>query len=152
MFFFAIGKLFEGREQLLKASHVVLQYDCHLLGTAQSIQRQSTYRSVTLSADEDIAAMCQVLYMDQAQHIQFKTPLLFSAGLYTELAALPVRVNSNPQAEALPCCRSYILCSRWNPSVSSHALLLYFTIGKQRMSFLRGQKNPVVSSCHICMG
>ncbi|KIY73742.1 hypothetical protein CYLTODRAFT_416772 [Cylindrobasidium torrendii FP15055 ss-10] len=89
MFFFAKGDIFRGREHILKASHVLIEHERHLLSLAQSIRQLATYRSVTLGADEDVASICQALYMDQSQHIQFKTPLLFPESLYTELRGLP---------------------------------------------------------------
>ncbi|KAF9055091.1 hypothetical protein BDZ89DRAFT_5699 [Hymenopellis radicata] len=85
MYFFAKGETYRGREQLLKASHLAFLEDIHIAQLAETILTQTTYGISVLCSDEDLTAICQLIYLDFAQRLQFNTPLIFSQYPIAEL-------------------------------------------------------------------
>ncbi|KIY63698.1 hypothetical protein CYLTODRAFT_425881 [Cylindrobasidium torrendii FP15055 ss-10] len=83
------GEILMAREHIMKASHIAIEKNIALLPSVQILQQHSMYRRVTLALDKDVSAICQLLYMDQAQSIACFNPLIFPERYYNELALLP---------------------------------------------------------------
>lgn len=93
MCYFAKRDVFRGREHLLKASHVALENNCRLVSRVQSITRDTTVKrcfEVILRDEEEIGAICQLLYMDLSQALLYGTPRIFPDDFIPELRILPV--------------------------------------------------------------
>jgi hypothetical protein len=81
LYFFFKRDVPRGREFLLKASNVVLQYDLHIRCPAavrfhseDCVDSRASHLVVPIESDEEMNALCQLLYLDKASNLLLDLP------------------------------------------------------------------------------
>jgi hypothetical protein len=94
LYFFFMRDLFRGREFLLKASNVVLQYDLHIRCPAAARSHSEDCMTsplvVETEFDEEMNALCQLLYLDKASNLLLDLPPVLDHQLHNDFRMVVV--------------------------------------------------------------
>ncbi|KIY67385.1 hypothetical protein CYLTODRAFT_490662 [Cylindrobasidium torrendii FP15055 ss-10] len=110
-YFFYRNDSYAAREYVLKAAHIALKYDLHLLPVLRDKDPAATFtetsgRVLSLRIEE-IGILCQLLYTDMSQRLIFGRTTLFPDYLHAELSQLYDGYD-------LLCTDSYLFAARAN--------------------------------------